>query len=89
MWQLAESLWNDPGLAKWMGGGAEWPGIHTILVDPREGGETFEPCRRGLPRQNACHLFYRHCLVVGGDGRVLAIGSTTGSVGISGDGGDQ
>ncbi len=34
-WQLVESLWNDPGRAKWMGGGAEWPGIHTILVDPR------------------------------------------------------
>lgn len=35
-WQLVESLWNDPGRAKWMGGGAEWPGIHTILVDPRD-----------------------------------------------------
>jgi hypothetical protein len=35
-WSLVESLWNDPGRAKWMGGGAEWPGIHTILVDPRD-----------------------------------------------------
>jgi photosystem II stability/assembly factor-like uncharacterized protein len=35
-WRLVESLWNDPGRAKWMGGGAEWPGIHTILVDPRD-----------------------------------------------------
>jgi hypothetical protein len=34
-WELVESLWNHPGRAKWMGGGAEWPGIHTILVDPR------------------------------------------------------
>ncbi len=35
-WQLVEGLWNHPGRAKWMGGGAEWPGIHTILVDPRD-----------------------------------------------------
>lgn len=35
-WSLVESLWNHPGRAKWMGGGAEWPGIHTILVDPRD-----------------------------------------------------
>lgn len=34
-WHLIESLWNHPGRAKWMGGGAEWPGIHTVLVDPR------------------------------------------------------
>jgi hypothetical protein len=34
-WQLVESLWHHPGRAKWMGGGAEWPGIHSILVDPR------------------------------------------------------
>ena len=35
-WELVESLWNDPGRLKWMGGGAIYPGIHTILVDPRD-----------------------------------------------------
>ena len=35
-WHLVESLWNHPGREQWMGGGAEWPGIHTILVDPRD-----------------------------------------------------
>ena len=36
LWQLVESLWNHPDRAKWFGGGADWPGIHTILVDPRD-----------------------------------------------------
>ncbi len=35
-WQLVESLWNHPDREKWFGGGADWPGIHTILVDPRD-----------------------------------------------------
>lgn len=35
-WQLVESLWNDPRRKKWMGGGADWPGIHSIVVDPRD-----------------------------------------------------
>lgn len=34
-WQLAETLWNDPARAKWSGGGADLPGIHSISVDPR------------------------------------------------------
>lgn len=217
-WQLVESLWNHPGRAKWMGGGAEWPGIHTVLVDPRnrnrvllavscggvwettdnggtwanigeglraefmppeqagdpgiqdahrmawsmsnpdilwiqhhngifqssdggrnwrefhnavpsafgfavamhphdpqtawfvpgvkdetrvacdgalcvmrtrDGGATFEACRKGLPQEHAYHLVYRHCLDVTGDGKTLAFGSTTGSVWISEDGGDS
>lgn len=36
-WRLCESLWNDPRRAQWMGGGADWPGIHSICVDPRNG----------------------------------------------------
>lgn len=35
-WNLVESLWNLPERAEWFGGGADWPGIHTILVDPRD-----------------------------------------------------
>lgn len=34
-WSLVESLWNRPERQGWFGGGADWPGIHTILVDPR------------------------------------------------------
>ncbi len=35
-WALVESLWNEPRRAKWFGGGADWPGIHSICVDPRD-----------------------------------------------------
>lgn len=34
-WQLVESLWNDPGRKQWFGGGADYPGIHSICIDPR------------------------------------------------------
>ena len=35
-WQLVESLWTHPGRKAWVGGGADFPGIHSVLVDPRD-----------------------------------------------------
>jgi hypothetical protein len=35
-WQLCEGLWHHPSRAKWFGGGADLPGIHSICVDPRD-----------------------------------------------------
>lgn len=35
-WELVRSLWDHPGRAKWFGGGADWPAIHTVCVDPRD-----------------------------------------------------
>jgi hypothetical protein len=35
-WSLIESLWNHPDRKSWFGGGADFPGIHSILVDPRD-----------------------------------------------------
>ncbi len=35
-WQLVDSLWDHPDRARWMGGGADQPGIHSVLVDPRD-----------------------------------------------------
>ena len=35
-WQLVESLWNHPDRKFWVGGGADYPGIHSVLVDPRD-----------------------------------------------------
>lgn len=35
-WQILESLWRHPLRPFWMGGGADLPGVHTILVDPRD-----------------------------------------------------
>lgn len=33
---LVESLWNHPTRGSWFGGGRDYPGIHSILVDPRD-----------------------------------------------------
>jgi hypothetical protein len=35
-WQLVETLWRHEGRKHWMGGGADYPGIHSIMVDPRD-----------------------------------------------------
>jgi len=35
-WQLVESLWNEPLRRDWFGGGMDYPGIHSICVDPRD-----------------------------------------------------
>ena len=35
-WQLVESLWNVPERTRWFGGGKDDPGIHSVLVDPRD-----------------------------------------------------
>ncbi|HEU4460539.1 MAG TPA: exo-alpha-sialidase [Methylibium sp.] len=34
-WQLVESLWLRAERLAWGGGGYDWPGIHSVLVDPR------------------------------------------------------
>jgi hypothetical protein len=53
----------------------------------RDGGLTFTSHGEGLPQHDAYHLVYRHCLVADGDGQRLAMGSTTGGLWISEDGG--
>ena len=35
-WQLIRSLWDHPDRRRWMGGGTDWPAIHSICVDPRD-----------------------------------------------------
>ena len=35
-WELIRTLWDDPKRQQWMGGGTEWPAIHSICVDPRD-----------------------------------------------------
>jgi len=35
-WALNRPLWDDPRREEWFGGGADQPGIHSILVDPRD-----------------------------------------------------
>lgn len=35
-WRLIRSLWEDPRRLLWMGGGNDYPGMHSVLVDPRD-----------------------------------------------------
>ncbi len=34
-WEMLRTLWDHPKRSKWMGGGADLPGIHSIIVDKR------------------------------------------------------
>ncbi|HLZ66016.1 MAG TPA: hypothetical protein VKQ29_07280 [Aliidongia sp.] len=55
----------------------------------RDGGRSFELLDDGLPSPPAFDLVYRHGLAVAPDGRSLAMGSTTGSLWTSSDGGER
>lgn len=35
-WALNRTLWEDPRRQEWFGGGFDYPGIHSIHVDPRD-----------------------------------------------------
>jgi hypothetical protein len=34
-WQLVRSLWDHPKRREWVGDGSEYPGIHSICIEPR------------------------------------------------------
>ena len=54
----------------------------------RDGGKSFEVLRDGLPQRHCYDLVYRHGLAVSDDGGALLMGSTTGGLWISENGGD-
>jgi hypothetical protein len=60
-----------------------------VVARTRDGGESFEVLRRGLPQRHAYDLVWRHALDIDPGGEVLAFGSTTGGVWISEDSGDS
>jgi photosystem II stability/assembly factor-like uncharacterized protein len=60
-----------------------------LVTHSRDGGESFVQCDDGLPQQDAYHLVYRHSLAVGPDGETLAMGSTTGGLWLSENGGES
>ena len=35
-WQIVRSLWQHAEGGEWFGGGYDWPGLHSICVDPRD-----------------------------------------------------
>jgi hypothetical protein len=55
----------------------------------RDGGESFEVLRNGLPQRHAYDLVWRHALAVDATGERLAFGSTSGGLWISEDAGDS
>ena len=35
-WTFLDSVWSHPKRKKWLGGGADWPGVHSFCIDPRD-----------------------------------------------------
>ncbi len=60
-----------------------------VVNRTRDGGKTWQTLREGLPQQQAYDLIYRHALDVSADGRRLLMGSTTGGLWASDDGGER
>lgn len=58
-----------------------------VVTRSTDGGRSFEAISEGLPERDSFDLIYRHCLVVDDTGQRLAMGSTTGNLWISEDGG--
>ena len=81
-------------------GGTAWfvPAIKDEMRVPRDGalavtrtqdgGKTWQSFRDGLPQRNAYDMIYRHGLDVDETGNRLAMGSTTGSLWVSENGGE-
>ena len=84
---------NDPHTAWFAPGVADQQRIPVdgamVVNRTRDGGQSFETLRTGLPQRDCYDLVYRHGLVVAPDGRQLLMGSTTGGLWASGDGGDS
>ena len=60
-----------------------------VVSRTRDGGRTFEALHHGLPADASYDLVYRHGLAVDGTGDRVAIGSTTGGLWTTDDGGDR
>lgn len=64
-------------------------GGELIVTRTRDGGQTFDVLKNGLPQQHAYDIVYRHGMDVSASGNDLVIGSTTGGVWVSSDQGDS
>lgn len=60
-----------------------------VVSKTTDGGDTFEVKRRGLPQDHAYDIVYRHALEVDRTGERLAMGSSTGTLWVSEDGGES
>ncbi len=64
-------------------------GAALAVTRTTDGGNSFTVLRAGLPQEHCYDLVYRHGLAVADDGRTLVMGSTTGGVWLSENGGDS
>ena len=81
----AETAWFVPAAddaARYAEGG------RVVVTRTRDGGRSFDVLHEGLPQAHAYDLFYRHALDVDDTGDCLAMGSTTGNLWLSENGGD-
>jgi len=60
-----------------------------VVARTRDGGNSFEVLRQGLPQRHAYDLVWRHALAVDATGEQLAFGSTSGGLWISEDAGES
>jgi hypothetical protein len=60
-----------------------------VVARTRDAGRSFDVLSRGLPQRHAYDLVWRHGLAVDDTGEKLAVGSTSGGVWISEDGGES
>lgn len=60
-----------------------------VVTRTRDGGKTFSILNQGLPTEPSYDLVYRHCLDIDATGNRLAMGSTTGGLWVTDDGGDH
>jgi hypothetical protein len=84
---------HEPGTAWFVPAKADECRVPTeaalVVNRTRDGGRSFDTLRRGLPQEHCYDLVYRHGLALGADGRTLLMGSTTGNLWGSSDGGDS
>lgn len=63
-------------------------GAQLVVARTRDGARSFEVLTEGLPQSHAYDLVYRHALAVDDTGERLAMGSTTGHLWVTENGGD-
>jgi hypothetical protein len=64
-------------------------GGRLVVARTRDGARSFDVLTEGLPQSDAYDLIYRHALAVDDTGTRLAMGSTTGHLWVSENGGDS
>lgn len=82
---------RDPNCAWFVPGVSDQCRIPTeaalMVTRTTDGGQTFVAMKEGLPQHDCYDLIYRHGLAVADDGQTLIMGSTTGGLWVSENGG--